>query len=716
MAVNIIITEKPDASKKIAEALADKTLKKKERRGAYWFEFKKGRDDFYILPAVGHLYALDTVKDGSGWNYPTFETRWIPSFKKKGSEFSEKYFKNMESIIDKHSTKDDANFIIATDYDTEGSVIGYNILKMMGGREDAQRMKYSTLTKDELLESWETRSKNLDLGQVESGLTRHFLDFYWGINLTRALSLAYKNAAEKGFAVLSTGRVQGPTLSFIYDRELKIRGFVPKPFWQVVAILKADEGELEAEYEKSNIWDKKEAEEVHKAAKKTSASGVVKNVNTRKYRQSPPVPFNTTEMQTEAYAQFKYSPRQTLSIVETLYQAGYVSYPRSSSQRLPPSINYSKIMGALSKLGPYSKHTRELMKKKNLKPNEGNKTDPAHPAIYPTSETPDLESMNYQQRRMYDLIVRRFLSVFADDAIRESVTAELDINGYKFIASGKSTVEPGWTKIYEKYLSFKERLLPKIEKGDELPVISSDLEEKETQPPGRFSQGSILKEMEKHGLGTRATRAEILQTLYNRKYVSGKSIEVTDLGEVVVTVLKENCPRILSEELTRKFEEEMEAVNIGKRNRKQVLEEAKRILKEILDDFKKNENLIGEKLLKGLVGSRAKERSMGPCPKCGEELRMIVSKKSGKRFIGCSNYPKCSNAFPLPQKGYITKLDKVCKDCGMQMIQIKRQRGRAYQMCINHECKTKEDWGKKGNNRTRKFVKRKRSTGDKKRE
>jgi len=131
---------------------------------------------------------------------------------------------------------------VATDYDTEGSVIGYNIVHDIAGKADAERMKFSTLTREELIEAFRGRAKALDMGQVESGLTRHYLDFFWGINMTRALTTAVKHAAKKGFALLSTGRVQGPTLGMIMERELAIRAFAPKPFWQVAARLEAGAG------------------------------------------------------------------------------------------------------------------------------------------------------------------------------------------------------------------------------------------------------------------------------------------------------------------------------------------------------------------------------------------------------------------------------------------------------------------------------------------
>ena len=200
--------------------------------------------------------------------------------------------------------------------------------------------------------------------------------------------------------------------------------------------------------------------------------------------------------------------------------------------------------------------------------------------------------------------------------------------------------------------------------------------------------------MEKRGLGTRATRAEILQTLYDRGYVLGKSIQVTKLGETVTKVLKDFCPRILSEELTRHFEKEMDLVFNGKKKREEVIEEAKKLLLKVLKDFKKNEDKIGKKLLEGLIKARREERRIGVCPNCGGELRIIVSRKTGKRFVGCSNYPKCKTAFPIPLTGKITPLNKTCDICGLPMIQVWRKGKRPFRMCINHKCKSKENWNK----------------------
>ncbi|OYT42610.1 MAG: DNA topoisomerase I [Candidatus Aenigmarchaeota archaeon ex4484_224] len=683
----LIIAEKPTAMKKIASSLAEKgSLKQKEIGDVKYFEFKRNGKKHIVVSAVGHLFNLDVKDKSKGWIYPVFEAIWRPSFLvKKSSLFSKKYFEVIKKLA-----KDAKEVIIATDYDVEGSVIGYNILRFLLNRKEAKRMKFSTLTKDELIQAYENLT-SLNKGQIEAGLTRHYLDWLWGINLTRALTLSLKNNGKKVFSMISTGRVQGPALSLLFEREQQIKKFIPKPYWEIYAKIKIGNKVYLANFEIPKIWKEDEMKKIQKELKKVK-KGIVVEIRKKKYKQKPPVPFNTTDLQTEAYSQFKFSPSQTMSIAENLYQRGYISYPRSSSQKLPPSINYKKIISSLAKIKSYSSFAKQLLAKKELKPNEGKKDDPAHPAVYATQEIPDLSKLSKRERKLYDLIARRTLAVFGDFAIRESIHVLIEVNGKKFVLVGKKTLEEGWTKIYKPYMKLDEIELPELKKGQEVKIEKIEIVRKETQPPARYSQGSIIKELEKRNLGTKATRAEILRTLYDRGYISGKSIVVSKIGEAVVKILKKFSPLVLSEKLTRKFEEEMELVFNGKKSKEEVIEEAKKVLKEILEEFKKNEIKIGKELSESIIKVRESSKILGKCPKCGGDLIILRSKKTKKFFVGCSNYPKCNAAYPLPQNARIEPTGKVCEFCGTPIIRVYRKGKRPFQMCLDPNCPSKKDW------------------------
>ena len=394
--------------------------------------------------------------------------------------------------------------------------------------------------------------------------------------------------------------------------------------------------------------------------------------------QKPPFPFDLTTLQRDAYNNFGYSPKQTLDIAQSLYEAALISYPRTSSQKLDPKLGFKTILRQLSQQKGYKELCKKLLEKGALRPNNGPKTDPAHPAIYPSGNKP--EKLNNYQRKVYDLIVRRFLSVFAEPAVRETMKITLDVNGEMFHASGTRTLEPGWIEYYGPYARFKEQTLPEVNKGDKAEVKRLDMLDKETQPPNRYTQASILKEMEKLDLGTKGTRALILQTLYDRDYIRERAIEVTTLGEVVVKELREHSPEIVSTELTKTLERDMMAIQEQKKKRSEVIEKARKFLEKNLAAFKKNEKKIGKSLLKAVRKVMKEESTIGPC-KCGGEL-MIRMSRAKKRFVGCTNYPKCTETFSLPQHGYLTIISEKCKKCGLNIVSVRSAGKRPWKLCV----------------------------------
>ncbi|MBS3052297.1 MAG: DNA topoisomerase I [Candidatus Aenigmarchaeota archaeon] len=684
MGYTLIITEKPQAAKQIANALSDGSAKMIKRGGAYYFEFTRNGRKHFCVPAVGHLFILDTINT-NGWNYPVFDLEWVPTHTKKDLKWTEKYYQNIQELAKKAD-----DFIDAADYDTEGEVLLFNILKFICNKNDAKRMKFSTLTKSDIVDAYENVFDHIDFGQAEAGLTRHYLDAFWGFNTTRALTKSLNDFLHKGFTVVSTGRVQGPTLAILTKREIDIRNFKPTPFWVLELKALKEDHIIPATYEKERILDKNEAKRIFEACKNKDAK--VKDIQTKKYNQLPPTPFDTTTLQTESYRCFGFSPTQTLSIAESLYTHGYISYPRTSSQKLPPKIGYKLILSSLGRMKFFEKEAALLLKKNVLRPKEGIKEDPAHPAIFPTAQTPNFDKLSQQEKKVYELVVRRFLATFGDAAVRESMKVVLDVNNHNFIANGVQTLSPGWTELYGRFVELKEETLPELKMEEILKVKELKMSEKKTQPPARYSQASVLKEMEKKELGTKATRASILQTLYDRGYIKGKSIEVTKFGEQVIKVLEEYSPKVISEELTRKFEEEMEMVNKLEKKREEVVEDAKNLLTDVMKDFKDNEKRIGEELSKAYITFKQDQKRIGVCPKCEKDLTIIVSRKSGKRFVGCSGYKDgCDFSTPLPQTGSITTTDKKCQTCGYPIIHLRFKGRRMIVTCINMKCPTKEN-------------------------
>ncbi|HLD89133.1 MAG TPA: DNA topoisomerase I, partial [Candidatus Nanoarchaeia archaeon] len=542
--------------------------------------------------------------------------------------------------------------------------------------------KFSTLTKPDLVSAYENKADTINWGQAEAGLARHELDWYWGINTSRALTSAIKTAGM--FKVLSAGRVQGPTLKIIVEKENEIKAFKSEPYWQIQLLGDIRKGSIEAWHKEDKFFDKKKADGVMQ--KISGKKAFVEKIKKTQNKQNPPAPFDLTTLQTEAYRCFRISPNDALAIAQNLYVEGLISYPRTSSQKLPPVIGYKKILQQIGKQKEYSELVNSLLNKPKLAPNEGKKTDPAHPAIYPTGIQKKLEGKN---EKIYDLIVRRFLATFAESALRETAVIEVNVNGEIFVANGTRTVEKGWHVFYGKYVPFKEKEMPDADEGEEVSIKNINLLDKKTQPPPRYTPASIIKELEKRNLGTKSTRAQIIETLYQRSYVKGESLEATDLGINTVETLQKYCPEIVDEELTREFELEMEQIREGKKKKESILEKARTILKKILAQFRKKEKGIGEELQEATRETQTEMNTIGKCPNCETGTLMMRRGKFG-RFIACSNYPECKTTFKLPANGLIKPSKDICKDCGHPMIVVIRKRKRPQEVCINLDCPSKK--------------------------
>ncbi len=677
----LVIAEKPTAAKRIAEALDENSNPSEiKKRGVSYFECVRNECTLLVVYALGNLFELKQTE--KGWTYPRLEVEWVPKYEvvKKAT--------NVKPIINliKGLSKDIDTFVVATDYDIEGSLIGFLTLKYACKTDPkkARRMIFSNLTKAELQTSYENISPELDFPLIEAGWFRHEVDWLYGINFTRALTLAIKNTAG-WFKIISTGRVQGPSLAFVAERNREINLHVPIPFWGL-SIQGEHNGEpLEIEYSKNRIEFKHDAVNIVKDLQNTH--GVVRSVNKKQSTLSPPAPFNLSGLQSEAYRHFGFKPSRTLALAQKLYLDALISYPRTSSQKIPESIDTQEIIKNLGKIKTYKNLTAELLKKKKLIPIQGEKTDPAHPAIHPTGNKPG--KLTPSEKKLYDLIVRRFLALFADSSIKESLRVDIECGEYLLFLRGLIVLTQGWMKFYDPYAKSNERELPLIKEGDTIELKQISIEDKFSSAPSYYNPSSLMKVLEKENLGTKSTRACIVDSLKSRGYTLNDRFELSTLGYTTFETLHQYMPMMLSAEFTRQLEEEMDSIRFEKREREQALVSAKENLLELLRRFQKQEEEIGNALVSGLQRFWKEKQELGDCPKCKDgRLIVIKSPKTGKRFVGCSNYKEggCDQTFPLPQKGEIVPLERFCEHCGYQMFKVVSRR-RGWETCVNWtEC------------------------------
>lgn len=682
----MVICEKPDAARRVAEALSNGAPEVFKVGGVPAFRLEDARGRRYVVcAAMGHLYGVsDTVKDRRV--YPVLDLEWFPLGATR-DDASHQVSSRIRAIRTLSEEAD--GFVNACDFDIEGETIGYNILRYAcGGKEAlALRAKFSALTKEEVVEAFrEDRLGSID-GLARAGRLRHAIDFIWGVNLSRALSESLRTG--HGFRTVSIGRVQGPTLNFIVEKEVDARTFVPTPYWTVKGIFRRGDEEFEGKYSSSSTLPTKHAAEEVKGICE-GRDGVVSLVAQRTFNQRPPPPLNLADLQKEAYRLFGYAPSKTLQMAERLYLGAMISYPRTGSQRLP-KLDYRRLLSRIAAMPGYSDLVDEMVSRGSVRPTEGQGTDSAHPAIYPTGES-GRRPLTLEERKLFDLVVRRFLSCFGEDAIRETRSVEVLVSGHRFKMEETRVLVPGWLKLAADWRPAGGVLTTEsaLREGDRVDVKAISVEEHLRARPTRYNQATLLEKMEREEIGTKATRADTISTLLDRGYVSGETLVPTELGFALIEAMREHCPQIISTLLTREIEAQLERVEASGESGRELFEKTLSSLTTQLGEVRLHEAEIAGRMRGSVSESTFGRTVLGGCPVCREgKLWVVRSRKSGKRFVGCTNYARgCRASAPLPQRGTIKAASKACSSCGWPVAYVRLGR-RPWRLCVNDRCPRK---------------------------
>jgi DNA topoisomerase-1 len=681
--MHLIIAEKHIAAKRIASILAQDKLKQARVSGVDTYEYGTGEDRKVFIGLSGHIVKLDFPKAYNNWQ--KVEAKELIDAQVITTSTQVKIVSALKKL-GKEATK----ATIATDYDREGELIGVeavDILKSVNPDIEFDRVHYSAITPKEIHDTFENPAR-IDFSLADAGHSRQVIDLVWGASLTRYISLA---AGRLGNMFLSVGRVQSPTLALIVEREKERDAFVARKYWELSATLRTGKGEVfVAEHKTSRFWEKEEVDSALSALKDTA---VVSSITTSTKTDKQPTPFNTTEF-ISAASTMGYTASSAMNIAESLYMNGFISYPRTDNTVYPESIDLRAQIEIFTK-GPFREYAEKLLAMKELVPTRGKKETTDHPPIYPASLAKKSE-LSEQEWKLYELVVRRFFATFAEPAEWETIKARFDITGEEFKANGARLVKPGW-RWYYPYNAPEDRLLPALAEGDELAVLSKDVAEKETQPPGRYGQGRLIKLMEELGLGTKATRHEIISKLYSRAYIHGNPLQPTKTAFAVVESLEKFAPTISKPDMTSKLEEDMDRIAEGNIPEDEVLKESREMLFSVFRDLEENKDNISESLRAGL----REDKIIGVCPECSSKLMVMRSKKGG-RFIGCEGYPECNFSLPLPRGGKVIVTDKTCDQHGLYNITIINSGKRPWNLgcpqCNFLEWKKVQEEEKKNNN------------------
>lgn len=667
---NLIIAEKTNAAIRIASSLSEGKIEKVKLGSSSILKFKKDGIEYSVLPLRGHIIELDFPKEYSNWR-----TDKLKEMVRVNPEENLKY-KGLEFVLEKLNQQNET-IILATDYDREGELIGVETLRLMGRKNDARRAKFSSLTKAELQESF-SKLEEVDFNLADSAEAREVIDLLWGATLTRFFSIETKRLGKE---YLSVGRVQSPTLTILVKKETEIRDFVPEKYYE----LTIDIAGTKFRYDENPIKEKKEADVLYDRIK-DEKSATVKEVTVNDRKIFKPVPFSTTEFLRDAN-RLGISVEKAMAIAETLYQHGKISYPRTDNTVYPRTLGLKSILKNLE--DSYLKEEiKTLQKESRLIPSRGRTETTDHPPIYPTSSIKKTE-LKGDYFRIYDLIARRFMSTLSENADIQDKQYKVGVEKLYFSYTASKAVNLGWMRYYP-LVFYREKPDPGLETNGDYEFENPQVDEKETSPPPRYSQGSLLEKMDKERLGTKSTRHDIIKKLYDRGFIEGNPIKVRPLGMAMGETLLTNSVSAANPEMTARLEEEMDHIASGKKNKNEVIDESRSLLLTLLEELIKKSGSINSKFYETL----GKEKVAGKCPKCNSDL--IIDWGRNSRYIKCTG-PSNDFFFYLPKTGKIELTDEKCEDCGLFHIKVIRRGERPEIRCIDPKCSfnmKKEVFGK----------------------
>ncbi|MHB9288474.1 DNA topoisomerase I [Halobacteriales archaeon Cl-PHB] len=655
--MELIITEKDNAARRIAEILSGGSASAQQRNGVNVYRWGDKR----VVGLSGHVVGVDFPPEYSDWR-DVQPVELIDADITK-SPTQENIVKTLQQLARK---ADEA--VIATDYDREGELIGKEAYELIREETDVpvKRVRFSSITDNEVREAF-ANPDDIDFDLAAAGEARQIIDLIWGAALTRFLSLS---ARQLGDDFISVGRVQSPTLKLIVDREREIEAFDPEDYWELFADLAKDGGDFEAQYfyddddgtEAERVWDEETAETVFESLQAAS-SATVTSVRKRTRTDSPPEPFNTTAF-ISAASSLGYSAQRAMSIAEELYTAGYITYPRTDNTVYPEDLEPDDLLDAFVGNPHFGDDAEDLLDLDDIEPTRGDEETTDHPPIHPTGEQPKPSEVGEDAWEIYELVVRRFFATVAEPAKWAHLRVVAEANDCQLKANGKRLLEPGYHAVYP-YASASENFVPAVEEGEELAIEDTRIEAKQTQPPRRYGQSRLIQRMEDLGLGTKATRHNIIEKLYDRGYIESDPPRPTALAEAVVEAAEQFADRVVSDEMTAQLEADMQAIAEGEATLDDVADESREMLDAVFDELMDSREEVGEHLQESLKA----DRRLGPCPECGEDL-LVRRSRQGSYFVGCDGFPDCRFTLPLPNTGEPLVLDDTCEDHDMHHVKM----------------------------------------------
>jgi DNA topoisomerase-3 len=706
--MRLIITEKPSMGREVAAALGA------TRRGDGFIE---GPQDI-ITWCIGHLVELDDPETYDPklkqWRLETLPII-PPKFKYHPSERTRDQFGIIKTLLER---KDVSLVVNAADAGREGELIFDLVYTLAGCRRPVERLWISSLTRDAIIEGF----KNLKPAREYNGLrdsahARQQADWLVGMNATRAQTIRARQAGHEG--VYSLGRVQTPTLALIVERDREIATFVPKNYYEVAADFQSPAGTYRGVWFDKNgsRFDKREEAEAI-AGKVAGQQGKIEKVEKKAVKERPPLLYDLTALQRAANARYAFSAAHTLELAQSLYEKKFITYPRTSSRHLSSDVHKEiKAHIEAARIGPYVEFIEQILAQPKISLTSRHVDDKKvtdHHAVIPTKQRINAQSLTPDEKRIYDLIARRFLAAFFPDAELERTSIITAVLGERFMTRGMGVQKQGWRAVdppgREKKPDADEEsedaLLPPVKAQEEVETLKAEALSKQTKAPPRYTESSLLGAMETAGrkvedeelrlamrdagLGTPATRAAIIETLLKREYVTRekKSLVATEKGIALVKMLP--SPLLKSAELTGRWEQKLSLMARGEYTRESFMGEVKLMVGELVGQIASAQIERGT----GQAQARILNRPEGAldCPKCKLENRagfLLERSSANGKFLVCAlGREACGFISDAPKNAKQRKalLQTACHVCkgAMRLRLPKEKTKKASLACTSH--------------------------------
>jgi DNA topoisomerase-3 len=642
---SMVLAEKPSVAKEIARIL------RCDKKGNGFFEGHR----YVVTWALGHLVTLAEPQDYDK-KYSEWRMQDLPMLPEKMKlKVIRKSSRQFRAVSELMKRKDIGELIIATDAGREGELVARWIMKLSAWKKPFKRLWISSQTDAAVAQGFANLKPGKEYDRLyDAAVCRAEADWLIGLNVTRALTCKFD-------AQLSAGRVQTPTLSMIIQREKEIKNFVPVDYWTIEANFGDYFGTWRGKDGNSRIFNQGKALEI--TGKIKDHTGMIRDIHIEEKIEPPPLAYDLTELQRDANRRFAFSAKKTLSVLQGLYERHkLVTYPRTDSRYITSDM-VGTLPQRLERLaaGPYAQLVDRLLQKKlavtKRLVNDARVTD--HHAIIPTEQPLDLKALDNDERRLYDLVARRFITVFYPPYRYDQTTLVTEVEGERFYSSGKTVKEMGWRAVTASSLGKEKKddddlpvqNLTRQKKGEQKQVQNCKLKKSKTLPPPRYTEATLLTAMEspgkfiedeelresikQGGLGTPATRAEIIEKLLNTYYIErhGKELVPTSKGFQLLDLVP---GELKSPELTAKWELRLSNISLGKESNKGFME-----------DIRKNAGALVMSIKADTSEYKVDNLTKNRCPLCGSFMLSVQGKK--ERMLVCSDR-KCGHEQPEKQE------------------------------------------------------------------